>query len=153
MKTSFCFLALTLILSGQIVAQDQQGAADVCAAAEEHYAAIRARDMNTIVQQHLPEFTFFTNDGGLLWTFDSLDQQHSGFESDPTFSSQTFIRHCSAQVYGDTGIATYYLTGAVTTAGVTRTGTSRVTEIWVKQQGEWKEAHHHESPLLESVRP
>ena len=153
MKTSFCFLALTLVLSGQIVAQDQQGAADVCAAAEEHYAAIRARDMKTVVQQHLPGFTFFTKEGGLLWTFDALEQQRSEFELDPTFSSQTFIRHCSAQVYGDTGIATYYLTGSVTNAGNTRTGTWRVTEVWIRQQNEWKEAHHHESPLLGSVEP
>ena len=32
-------------------------------------------------------------------------------------------------------------------------GTWRVTEVWVKQGSDWKEAHHHESPLLGSVRP
>jgi ketosteroid isomerase-like protein len=153
MKKSFCLVALTLVLSAQVFAQDQQVAAEVCAAAEEHYIAIRARDMDTVIQHHLPEFTFFTSEGGLLWTFDSLDQQRSAFGLDPTFNNQSLIRHCSAQVYGDTGIATYYLTGSVTTAGATRTGTWRVTEVWVKQQGEWKEAHHHESPLLESVQP
>ena len=97
--------------SAPVFAQDQPLAAEVCAAAEEHYVALRARDMDAVVEHHLPEFTFFTGEGGLLWTFDSLDQQRSEFALDPTFNNQSLIRHCSAQVYGDTGIATYYLTG------------------------------------------
>jgi len=122
--------------------------------AERHYAAIRAGDMNTVLQQHLPEFTFFTSDGGLLWTFRSLDHQRAELlETAPSFSFKTYIRHCSAQVYGNTGIAAYYLVGSVTIGNNTSTGTWRVTEVWVRQGNDWKEAHHHESPLLGSVRP
>lgn len=153
MKASVCVVALALVCSAEAFAQSQQDAAAVCAVAERHYAAIRAGDFNTVLQQHLPEFTFFTSDGGLLWTFRSIDQQRSEFqETDSSFTSRTYIRHCSAQVYGNVGIATYYLVGSVTSRGVTTNGTWRVTEVWVKQGNEWKEAHHHESPLLGSVR-
>ncbi len=152
MKASIGIVGLALVCSGQAFAQSQQDAAAVCAVAERHYAAIRAGDINTILQQHLPEFTFFTSDGGLLWTFRSLDQQRTEFQ-EVSFTSKTHIRHCSAQVYGNTGIATYYLVGSVTSGGNTASGTWRVTEVWVKQGNEWKEAHHHESPLLGSVRP
>ena len=153
MKASIGIVALALFCPGQTFAQSAPDAATICAVAERHYAAIRAGDLNTILQQHLPEFTFFTSDGGLLWTFRSLDQQRTEFQGDPSFASKTYIRHCSAQVYGNTGIATYYLVGSVTSGGKTTSGTWRVTEVWVKQGNEWKEAHHHESPLLGSVRP
>ena len=67
--------------------------------------------------------------------------------------SKTHIRHCNAQVYGNTGIATYYLVGSVSVDGKTTTGTWRVTEVWIKRGAESKEAHHHESPLLAGVTP
>jgi len=154
MKASIGIVALALVWSGDAFAQSQEDAAAVCAVAERHYAAIRAGNFNAILQQHLPEFTFFTSNGGLLWTFRSLDQQRTEFqETEPSFTSKTYIRHCNAQVYGNTGIATYYLVGSVTVGGNTTSGTWRVTEVWVKQGNEWKEAHHHESPLLGSVRP
>lgn len=153
MKASIGIVALALVCSTEAVAQGQQDAAAVCAIAERHYAAIRAGDFNTVLQQHLPEFTFFTSGGGLLWTFRSLDQQRSEFQADSSFSSRTYIRHCSAQVNGNTGIATYYVVGQVTSGGKTTSGTWRVTEVWVKQGNEWKEAHHHESPLVGGVRP
>jgi ketosteroid isomerase-like protein len=154
MRATIGIVALALVCSGEAFAQSQQDAAAVCAIAERHYASIRAADLNAIVQQHLPEFTFFTSDGGLLWTFRSLDQQRTEFqEVDPSFASKTYIRHCSAKVYGNTGIATYYLVGSVTSGGQPTNGTWRVTEVWVKQGNEWKEAHHHESPLVSSVWP
>jgi len=153
MKTSIG-IVLALVCSGQAFAQGQQDAAAVCAVAERHYAAIRAGDNNTVLQQHLPEMTWFQGEGGLLWSFRSLDEQRTGIqEAYPSYTTTTNIRHCTAQVYGNTGIATYYLTGSVTSGGNTTSGTWRVTEVWVRQGNDWKEAHHHESPLLGSVRP
>jgi len=149
MKASIGIVTLALVCSAEAFAQSQQDAAAVCAVAERHYAAIRAGDVNAILQQHLPEFTFFTSGGGLLWTKHRTEFQ----EMAPSFTNKTYVRHCSAQVYGNTGIATYYLVGSVTIGGNTTSGTWRVTEVWVKQGNEWKEAHHHESPLLGSVRP
>jgi ketosteroid isomerase-like protein len=154
MRTSAGIAVLALLCSGQAFAQTSQDAADVCAMAERHYAAIRAGDTDAVVGQHLPEFTFFRGDGGLLWSPRSHDQQRTEFrERSPSFTSNTSIHHCSAQVHGNTGIATYYLVGSVTIGDNTTTGTWRVTEVWVRQGNAWKEAHHHESRLLGSVSP
>ena len=152
MKPFASAIVVAALSSAPLLGQGTQDAAAVCSMAERHYAAIRAGDMPTVVNQHLPEFTFFVSDGGLLWSFHSLDQQRTEIqELSPGYTSKTYIRHCSAQVYGNTGIATYYLVGSVTIGGTTETGTWRVTEVWVRQGNEWKEAHHHESPLLDSV--
>jgi len=156
MHTQFRFLLAAVLAAPLTLASGeapaQVGPAAVCEAAEQHYAAIRASDNDAVLQQHLPEFTFFTNDGGLLWSFDSLDQQRTGFE-EPAYSSTKTIRHCSAQLYGDVGIATYYLVGSETVGDSIKSGTWRVTEVWVRQGNQWKEAHHHESPLLGAVDP
>lgn len=149
MKGSLIVVALALVASG---AAPAQGGLDVCGMAERHYAAIRAGESEAAISHHLPEFTFFLSDGGLLWPFRSLDEQRAGLMA-ADFSAKTSIRHCTAQVYGNTGIATYYLVGSVTTGSKTETGSWRVSEVWVRQGSEWKEAHHHESPLLGSVHP
>ncbi len=58
----------------------------------------------------------------------------------------------NAQIYGNVAVATFYLVGTNTYGGKTRNVTNRVTAVWVKDGNEWKEAHHHESPLLRSGR-
>ena len=58
-----------------------------------------------------------------------------------------YMNHFSAQIYGDVAIATFYLVGPRTVGGTTTISTSRVTAVWVREGGEWREAHHHESPL------
>ncbi|HSG08867.1 MAG TPA: nuclear transport factor 2 family protein [Longimicrobiales bacterium] len=145
MRYLLATFGIALVCSGPAYAQSQD-AASVCAASERHYAAIRAGDDDAVMDQHLPDVTLFGEDGGLLWSLSS-----NPWQPDPSSSSTTFIRHCSAQVYGNVGIATFYLVGSWTYLGNTRSGTWRVTEVWVKQGNEWKEAHHHESPLLDSV--
>jgi len=156
MNTQFRFwmaamLAAPLTLaSGEAPAQ--VGPDAVCEAAEQHYVAIRADDLDSVLQQHVPEFTHFTSEGGLLENYESVDQQRTAFTA-VTYTSNVDIRHCSAQLYGDVGIATYYLVGSVTVGSDTTSGTWRVTEVWVRQGNQWKEAHHHESPLLGAVDP
>jgi len=54
----------------------------------------------------------------------------------------------NAQIYGDVALATFYLVGTVTRDGKTKDITNRVSAVWVKVEGVWKEAHHHESQLL-----
>jgi len=142
------FLAAVLGASSVIVvAQSQQDVASVREAVERHYAAINARDSIAIRQQHLPEFSHFSLRGGLL--------RSSGEQSPESQASRTsnqHIRHFAAQVYGNVAVATYYLVGSVTFGEESLTGTWRVTEVWVCQGNEWKEAHHHESPLQATVR-
>jgi len=145
------FLAAVLGASSVIVvAQSQQDVTSVREAVERHYAAINAGDGDTIRQQHLPEFTHFSLRGGLLRTFRSVDEQRPESQVPVTFNQH--IRHFAAQVYGNVAVATYYLVGSVKFGEESATGTWRVTEVWVRQGGEWKEAHHHESPLQATVR-
>lgn len=153
MKKGFGILALSLACSAPALAEGQSEARSVCAASEKHYAAIRASDVAAVLQQHAGEFTMFGSDGGLLWSFQSTDQQRTEFAATPDYASRTYIRHCGAQVYGNVGVATFYLVGSVTAAGKTASGTWRVTEVWVKQGGDWKEVHHHESPLVAAAEP
>lgn len=154
MRASIGMIVLAFVCGCETFAQGQQDAAAVCAVAERHYAAVRAGDVNTILQLRLPEFTLFASDGGLLWTFRSLDQQRNEFEEmNSSFPRRPYIRHCNAQVYGDVGIATYYLAQSATNGVNTTSRSSRVTEVWVKHGNDWKGAHHHESPLLGSVPP
>ncbi|MCI0698077.1 nuclear transport factor 2 family protein [candidate division KSB1 bacterium] len=99
----------------------------------------------------MPEFTIFGLRGGLLRTYRSVDEQHQAFQASPTTTFNQQIRHFAAQVYGNVAVATYYLVGSVKIGEESATGTWRVTEVWVRQGGEWKEAHHHESPLQATV--
>lgn len=153
MKNAMGILSLSLACTAQAFAQGTADARSVCAASEKHYAAIRTDDVAAVVQHHAGEFTMFGADGGLLWSFQSTEQQRTEFAATPDFASRTFIRHCTAQVHGNVGISTFYLVGSVTAGGNTTKGTWRVTEVWVKQGNDWKEVHHHESPLLTGTRP
>lgn len=48
----------------------------------------------------------------------------------------------------DVALALFYLDGTFTwPGGVTLEGPWRVTEVWIREDGEWKELHHHDSPL------
>jgi ketosteroid isomerase-like protein len=154
MKTTIGTLALSLACSVVALAEGPVDGRSVCAASERHYAAIRTDDMAAILQQHAGEFTMFGSDGGLLSAFQSTDQQRAEFAATaPEYASRTYVRHCNAQVYGNVGVSTFYLVGSVTAAGKTAKGTWRVTEVWVKQGSDWKEVHHHESPLVAVAQP
>jgi ketosteroid isomerase-like protein len=152
MKIVVVIVALAVASSGQRVAQGDQDSDRICAMAEQHYDALRSGDIGTLLMLHVPEFTFFGGDGGLLWTFRSLDEQRDEFDQLPRFyGGKPHVRYCTGQVHGNVGIVTYYVAGAVTTGVTTTSRHMRVTEVWVRDRTEWKVAHHHESALLGSV--
>ena len=111
---------------------------------EEHYTAIHAGDSATVLSHHLPEFSIFPETGrALLESGFSETAARMGTELQWP-DAQVTMKHFSAQLYGNVGIAMFYLDGSV---GPT-SGTWRVTAVWVWRDGEWKEAHHHESRLV-----
>jgi len=57
------------------------------------------------------------------------------------------MTHFKTQIYGDVAVVTFYLVGTYGEGDETRPVTNRVSGVWVKAGSEWKEAHHHESPL------
>ena len=152
MKRS-AFVLLTLIVGSASPALAQD-AAEVRAAIERHYAAIHGNDIQAVIDQHLPDFTWFSKDGRLLY---EMGEDNSADRMGTTIDFGTinvYMNYFDAQIYGDVAVATFYLVNTGTLGGqAPEFSTSRVTAVWVKDGGEWKEAHHHESPLRSGSHP
>ena len=149
MKSTLFLIAAVATLALVQVAQAQD-AASLQAAIERHYAAIHDGDFEAVWSHHVPEFSIFLWNGELLLESGFQEAaERQGF----TPGSWTFnvaMNHFDAQIYGDVGLALFYLTGSYGVDDVVTTGTWRVSAVWVWRDGEWKEAHHHESPLIGS---
>jgi ketosteroid isomerase-like protein len=152
MKTLTLLVAFGVALVPTHAAQAQD-AASLRAAIERHYAAIHAQDQESVLQQHLPEFTMFFSDGRPLLEA-GFAEAAARMGSDLGFvTGNVYMSDFNAQIYGDVAVATFYLVGTHARGGETRRGTWRVTAVWVREGDEWKEAHHHESPLMGKIHP
>ncbi|MEE9189806.1 MAG: nuclear transport factor 2 family protein [Candidatus Neomarinimicrobiota bacterium] len=151
-----CFvLALSvyfLLLNAIVFAQGQDAVA-VRATIERHYAAIHAQDIESVVQHHLPEFTWFSSDGRLLMEAGTAEAAKRMAANVDFGKGNVYMSYFNAQMYGDVAVVTFYLIGTHTWAGETKNGSWRVTAVWVRKGDEWKEAHHHESPLMGELHP
>ncbi len=127
-------------------------AADVRATIERHYAAINAQDYDTTSSHHLEDFTLFLSDGGVLIESDSFEVVERMGATIDFAVLNVRMTNFNAQIYSNVALATFYLVGTVTRGGKSRNITNRVSAVWVKSGSEWKEAHHHESPLLSGSR-
>jgi ketosteroid isomerase-like protein len=142
---SVIFSGVFLLSFGEVFADD---AADVRATIERHYAAIHAGDPDTVWDHHLKDFTMFSPDGGVLFESDrkAVSERMGASLDFPTLN--VAMASFDAQIYGNVAVATFFLVGSQTRGDHTRDITNRVSAVWVKVEGEWKEAHHHESQLL-----
>jgi len=140
-------VASVLALAQTAHAQD---AASLRTAIEGHYAAIHAGDRETLRSHHLADFSIFPWNGRILVESgfaDAAERQGATFElSTPNLT----MSHFSAQIYDDICVALFYLSGTRTLRENVTTGTWRVSAVWRWQNGEWLEAHHHESALIGS---
>lgn len=152
MKTLTLLVAFGVALVPTHAAQAQD-AASLRAAIERHYAAIHAKDQESVLQQHLPEFTMFFSDGRLLLEAGFAEAAARMGSDLGIVTGNVYMSDFNAQIYGDVGVATFYLVGTHARGGETRRGTWRVTAVWVREGDEWKEAHHHESPLMGKIHP
>ena len=152
MKTLTLLVALGAALLPAHAAQAQD-AASVRAAIESHYTAIHAQDLESVVQQHLPDFTWFSPDGRLLMEADVAEAAARMGANLDFGSANVYMNNFNAQIYSDVAVATFYLVGTRTWGGETKNGAWRVTAVWVREGDEWKEAHHHESPLRGEIHP
>jgi ketosteroid isomerase-like protein len=132
--------------------QAQQEAA-VRAAIERHYSAIHAGELPTVMEQHLPDFTWFSSDGRVLMEAGTRETAARMGANLDFGTANVYMSHFNAQIYGDVAVATFYLVGTHAWSGEAKNGTWRVTAVWVRQGEEWKEAHHHESPLMAEIHP
>ncbi len=124
--------------------------ADVKEAGQRFYAALSAGDAGALMQLHAAASTSFGPGGGLLETFDTLEERRNSFQAlrDAGFKLNVQLRHVEVSVYGDTAVTTSYAVGTVTQPnGTTGRANNRLTTVWVRQGGQWKEVHRHLSPV------
>jgi len=136
---------ISIFLSAPVMADD---AADVRATVERHYAAIHADDIESVINDHLEDMTMFLADGTVLWEHDWPEVSERMGATVVFGTLNVRMSSFNVQLYGDVAVATFFLVGTETRDGKVRDITNRVSAIWVKSGNEWKEAHHHESPLL-----
>ncbi len=146
-RTLAILITLLMFLSPPALADD---AADVRATIERHYAAINSQDGDTTSDHHLKDFTIFPANGGVLGEADgeAVNERMGATRDFPALN--VGMTNFNAQISDSVALATLYLVGTQTRGSKTRDITNRVSAVWVKVGREWKEAHHHESPLLPS---
>jgi ketosteroid isomerase-like protein len=112
-----------------------------------YVALLNAGDVSIRANCFLSEFTNFAIDGGPL--------QSSKFERRAAGAVAPFDLRCRdlrVYIYKDTAIATAYLIGKMEDAnGKPMRVTGRSTWVHLRQNGEWKLAHSHLSPLNPEV--
>ena len=122
---------------------------DVKAAVERYFAALNTGDVGAYIEARVPEYSLFV-DGALLSRFHSLTEQRNSFQAsvDAGFKRNYQLRHLEVKVYGDAAVVTAYNVGSRTRPGRTiEQVRERRTSVWIKQGGQWKQVHRHQSPL------
>ena len=128
-----------------------QDAVSLRSTIEAHYSAINGeegevrdpKDVEIIRGHHLPDFTLFPWHGGLLREAGWRDASKRMGATVEFQHANLRMTSFSTQIYGDVAVVTFYLVGTNDGQSVT----NRVSAVWVYEDGVWREAHHHESPL------
>ncbi len=144
MKALTTLLVVGMFLKNVAMADD---ADDVKASEIEHFTTQSA---DVIIQHHLAGNTWFDADGGLLGVTDSLEEERNDLraEFNAGLKRNLQLRHVDAKIYGDVAVTTGYVIGTRTLPdGTTERVANRRTAVLIKQGGQWKEVHTHNSPL------
>ncbi len=147
MKTFTTLLVIGMLATVVVMADDVD---DVRAALQRYTVALNAGDANAWIQLHAVGNTRFSPGGTLLEKYDSLEErrknQQATFDAGVKFNIQT--RHLEISVYGDTAVTTNYGVGTITQPdGTVNPDSNRITRVWIKQGGQWKQVHQHLSPV------
>jgi len=121
---------------------------DVRAAEMDSRAQEDAGNVDGYFKYMVPQFTIFPPTSGLLSEAPAKEVTQARLDAGMKFSMQ--MRNFDVKVYGDTAITTYYSVGTVQRPGssTSERWNLRMTGVWIKQSGEWKLVHRHESPLV-----
>ena len=146
MKALTTLLVVGMFLTTVAIADDVD---DVKAAMQRSQVAGNTGDANTEAQMLLEGFTSFGFAGGLLERLDleeARKNRQAAFDAGLKFNLQD--RHIEVSVYGNTAVATSYRVGTINLPnGNTARPNNRITTVLIKQGGQWKIAHVHNSPL------
>ena len=137
-------LVCSLVILALPMAVEAQDEASLKSRIQDHYAAIHSDDLETVSEHHLPELTVFPPTGHMLMEpgFEAAAMRMGAQIGFP--ETEVVMRHFAAEIYGDVGVATFYLDGMHDG----ERGTWRVSAVWVWRDGQWLESHHHESRLV-----
>ncbi len=147
MKALTTLLVVGMFLMHAALADD---ADDVKAAMQRHYAALNSGDVAAWAQYHVAGNTRFSPGGQLLERSDSLEEQRKNRQAavDAGLKYNIQSRHLEISVYGDTAVTTSYGVGTVIQPdGSVNPTNNRITRVWIKQGGQWKQVHNHISPV------
>ncbi len=148
MKALTTLLVVGMFLTTVAMADDVD---DVKAAVQGDFVSRNSGDPYAYAQIFLEGFTRFGFGGQLLERVDSLEElrkdRQARFDAGLKFNLQD--RHSDVRIYGNlTAVATSYRVGTITFPdGRTARINNRITTVLVKQGGQWKIAHVHDSPL------
>ncbi len=153
MRSIQCIVAGLVVVASMPASVVGQDLGAVRTAVLEHYAAINSGDYDAVADHHGEPITAFLGDG-LLTTWGTRQEQVELFRAmwAAGFNANWEVRSLEVRGYGDVAVATAYLVGSVQyPGGPVLQGTWRLTEVWVREGREWKEVHHHDSPLVTGV--
>lgn len=107
-----------------------------------HWAAINTADEDAISEHHTDSLTLIMADFPEPFALDSPGYEEL-VETEASWQPQTV----HVQPAGEAAaVASFLMDGTVTWPdGTTDSRTRRVTEVWIREDGGWKELHHHDS--------
>lgn len=146
-------LLILIILAFSTQAVQAQDASSLKETIIAHYKTINTGE--SVSEQHRPDFTIFFRDGTMLVTREDIEVANQvGFSSgngdsdnNEGSSANVIPYNFTAQIYDNVGLATFYLWGTYGSGEEKEEGMWRVSAVWIYEDGAWKEAHHHESPV------
>jgi len=121
---------------------------DVKATIRGHFDAVNSGDVADYTPYYANQGSAFS--GGELLQRLSVEQRKNNFQTgvDNGLRRNLQMRNLEVQIYGNVAIATGYLLGSTTAPdGTTQRTSQQRTGILIKQGGQWKEVHRHNSPL------
>ena len=143
----FTFVLVAIPCFSPVVRADD--AADVKACEMAFNAAENAGNTDGMFKYFLADRTVYGSAGGRLtvgWTAENKNRRQAEFDAGRKVDLR--IEDLSVRLYGDTAVTTFYRIGTVKGLdGILRKTSLRISGVWIRQKGEWKLAHRHESPL------
>ena len=146
MKTLATLFVVSMFLTTVAMADD---ADDAKAVVLEHFTTLNAGNMDAHLEQHhIAQLNRFMRNG-LRVHFSSFEEQKNQirtvYDNGSKYNLQ--LRDVEVNVYGNSAVVSGYLTGNIVRRNGTVSVTDRYSAMLIKQGGQWKTVHTHNSQL------